>query len=220
MANRRFEQFFYTLHNYPVLLDCQFTVAQSDAAGLGITGLRGPGIQSVFMNTSATVAGAAAGNPLPQAGNIIVKLQDNYTRYYGGFERVDAPNTGSDLTTLSVGVVYAISVLGASTLVQWQAAGLPVGIVPAVGAAFVAKANIAGGGMAKAIGNSNIDSIEGCGNPQITLKSTLANRAGIQSGSYVIFQCLKSDALQQPTDGAVIHLAMYFGNTRILNKGE
>ncbi len=55
MANRRFTQFFYTLHNYPVLLDCNFVVAPTDPAG--VSSLKGPGIDDVFMNSSASFSG-------------------------------------------------------------------------------------------------------------------------------------------------------------------
>ncbi len=55
MANRRFTQFFYTLHNYPVLLDCNFVVTPTDPSG--IASLKGPGISAVYMHSTASFVG-------------------------------------------------------------------------------------------------------------------------------------------------------------------
>lgn len=59
MANRRFTQFFNTLHNRPVLLDCNFSVDLANVNGLGISGLKGPGIQNVFMRSTAAFTGTS-----------------------------------------------------------------------------------------------------------------------------------------------------------------
>ena len=72
MANSQFEQFFWTKHNFPVLIDCNFIVDPANGNGLGIRSLKGPGVLNVFMhttasftgtttNTSATVTGIASG---------------------------------------------------------------------------------------------------------------------------------------------------------------
>lgn len=60
MSNRRDIQFLYNPHNKATLIDCKFTVASTDAAGVGITGLnKGGRIANVFMNTSAAFTGTS-----------------------------------------------------------------------------------------------------------------------------------------------------------------
>lgn len=219
MANRRYTQFFYTQHNYPVLLDCNFVVDSANGNGLGIRSLKGPGIQAVYMHTSST---PAPGSPNPASGYIMVQLQDNFQRSYGGFSGQVSPLSGTPLTSgLTVGVPYVITSLGASTLAQWRTAGVPVGITPAVGVAFFAAAtSVAGGGAVQLSTSSGIDSIEEIGNTNLTIQSSAKNIAGVSSGSYVTLQCLKSGVLQAPTDGSVISLKFYFSNSRIMVQGE
>lgn len=53
MANRWYNQFVRTPHNYRVDLDCNFVVDSTNGNGLGIRSLKGSGIANVFMNTSA-----------------------------------------------------------------------------------------------------------------------------------------------------------------------
>lgn len=57
MANRRFTQFFNTLHTKPVLLDCNFIVDSTNGNGFGVRSLKGPGIARVFMHTTAAFTG-------------------------------------------------------------------------------------------------------------------------------------------------------------------
>lgn len=218
MSNARYNQFFYTKHNYPVQIDCLWTVAPADTGGLGITGLVGPGIRNVYMRTTAT---AAAGNPNPASGYIYVVFQDNFKRYYASSFKIWAPSTGSALTSgLTVGVVYQINALGSSTLAQWRTAGVPVGQTPAVGLPFVAQAtSIAGGGSVLATGFSGVDTIEGVGNPQLTLNSTNNNIAGQGAGSYLIFKCSQAGAIATPTTGSTISMKFLFSNSSILVQG-
>lgn len=185
MANRRFTQFFNTLHNRPVLLDCHFTVDSTNASG--IASLKGPGIQNVFMHTSTT---PVAGNPNPAAGYAIVQLQDNYNGFYGLFSSVEAPLSGSSLTAVSANVSYTITILGTATLAQWQAKGLPVGIAPAIGVSFVATATgtIGGSAAVQVSLSSGISSIEVIGNPNKTIVSSAATVAGLSSGAYLMLR--------------------------------
>jgi hypothetical protein len=60
MANRRFNQFYNTLHKMPVRLDCNFIVDSTNGNGFGARSLKGAGIQNVFMNTSASITGTVA----------------------------------------------------------------------------------------------------------------------------------------------------------------
>ncbi len=192
MANRRFTQFFNTLHNKPALLDCNFIVDSTNVNGLGVSSLKGPGIKQVYMHTSAT---PLLGNPNPAVGYAVIALEDNYNGLFMGLNGMAVPPvTGSGLTSgLTVGVPYQIATLGSSSLAQWQTAGLPVGIVPAVDVVFIAAATtVAGGGTVKAIATSGISAVEVLGNPNLTLKANSRNVPGISSlGSYMVVQFLK-----------------------------
>lgn len=57
MANSQFEQFFWTKHKFPVLLDCNFIVDSTNGNGLGQRSLSGQGVDNVFMHTTASFAG-------------------------------------------------------------------------------------------------------------------------------------------------------------------
>jgi hypothetical protein len=59
MANRRFNQFYNTLHKCPVQLDCNFTVDATNGNGFGVRSVKGAGIMNVFMHTSAAFTGTS-----------------------------------------------------------------------------------------------------------------------------------------------------------------
>lgn len=189
MANRRFNQFFNTLHKMPILLDCNFVVDSTSTSG--ITSLKGAGIQNVYMHTSGS---PVAGNPNPASGIAIVQLQDNYNRYFGGFSSIFSPQSGSSILVASAGVVnhtaYVITIVGTTTAAGWQSLGLPVGITPAVGVSFIATATTTAAGTGAVqvpkVGGSGIVSIDVVGNPNTMLTSSAANVVGISSGAYMI----------------------------------
>jgi len=190
MANRRYNQFFNTLHKMPVLLDCQFTVDATD--GNGVTGLVGPGIQNVWMHTSTT---PSAGNPNPASGYAVVQLQDNYNKLFGFESAIKSPLSGSSLLVASAGLTigqpYVITILGTTSLAQWIALGVPAGIAPAVGVVFVAAATSATGTGAvqvPKVGSSGIVGVDLFGNPDLSIQSTAGNNMGVSSGSYLIFR--------------------------------
>ncbi len=190
MANRRFNQFFQTFHKSPVLLDCQFTVDATD--GNGITGLKGAGIQNVWMHTSTT---PSAGNPNPASGYAIVQLQDNYNKLFGFESAIKSPLSGSSLLIasagLSVGQPYVITILGTTTVAAWHTLGVPAGIAPAVGVVFVAASTSAAGTGAvqvPKVGSSGIVGIDLFGDPNLSIQSTAGNNMGVSSGSYMIFR--------------------------------
>lgn len=226
MANRRFTQFYNTLHARPVQIDCQFTVAATDTGGYGITNLVGPGVANVYMKTSAT---PAAGNPNPANGFIYVKLQDNYNGLYFTGGSVIAPNSGSDLAVtaaaaaLTVGQVYVITALGTTTAANWVTLGVPVGTVPAVGVAFVAAVTGVGTGTGKvqAPTSSGVAKVELVGTPNLMINSQKAIIAGQQCGSYLIFKCFDYAGLVvAPAAGSIIQLSFVFSNSSILVKGD
>lgn len=227
MAKRRFtSQFLYGFEAMPVLLSCNFVVDSANGNGLGIRSLKGEGISNVYMHTSAS---PLAGNPNPAAGIIVVQLQDSYNRSLGGFNSLIAPLTGSNLTTTVANVTNVITVLGTATLAQWQAVGLPAGVTPAVGQAFIAtsSAAIGGSGAVKIVAatGSGITNIELAGNPTLMVATAAALQpplppVGSQSGGQLILRCMKNTALTAPTDETVISLSFLLSNSSVTVAGQ
>lgn len=227
MASRDFTAQLYTLHNVPVLLDCNFVVDSANGNGLGIRSLKGPGIANVFMHTSAT-PGSSNGilNPNPAAGTIIVQLQDKYNRSFSGGNSIVSPVSGSSLLVasagLTAGVPYIITSLGTTTVAAWHALGVSAGIVPAVGVAFIAAATSALGTGAVQITaalGSNIASIETVGDPNGSVNPNPAAQQGF--GAQFILQCRAfSGAVAAPADGTVISLQFLLSNSSVIVQGE
>lgn len=214
MANRTFRQFFNTLHKYPVLIDCNFIVDSTNGNGLGIRSLKpsgaASGVANVYMHTSAT---AAAGNPNPAAGFIVVQLTDSYYKYLGGFSGQVAV-LGASGTSTTAHTPAVITVLGTATLAQWQTAGLPVGMVPAVGLAFVPTASGVIGGSAQvapiATTGSGIDHIEVLGDANLSIDP---NGPSSNGRGQIVLACFSGGAVTAPADGAAIGLAFYLSNS-------
>lgn len=222
MANRNWASGgkIYSMHVSPVLLDCNFVVDSTNGNGLGIRSLKGPAVQAVYMNTSAT---PAAGNPNPAAGTILVQLQDNYNRSLSGAHAIVSPVSGTPLTATTASTAYIIVSLGTATAAQWQAKGLPRGVTPAVGVAFVATATGTIGGSAAveiaAAAGSGIASIETLGDPNLSIAPNPTANQGY--GAYVILQCRDyAGAIAAPANGSVISLQLYLSNSSVLVQGE
>ena len=219
MANRNFASGgkIYSMHVKPVLLDCNFVVDSTNGNGLGIRSLKGPCISAVYMHSSAP----AAANPNPPPGYIYIKLADNYNRYLGGFSGQVSPLSGSSLTTIVANSVYVIVSLGTATAAQWLAAGVPAGVTPAVGVAFVAKASLTIGGgaavQAPATNGSGIDHVEIIGDPNVMLANSAQPSNG---GGYLIAACFLSNTLTAPANGSVVGLSFYFNDSSVVIQGE
>jgi type VI secretion system secreted protein VgrG len=171
-----------------------------------------------IVNVQPLAGTPAQGNPNPNPGTIMVVLQDNYNRYYGGFSQFTSPLSGSQLTSVVAGNPYVIFSLGTATLAQWQAVGLPVGITPAVGAAFVATSSgsIGGSASVELSAASGVDHIEVVGDPNQTLYPQPSNTQGGQ----IILNCILAGAVSAPTDGTLISLSLYLSNSALLLSGE
>lgn len=234
MANRNFASGgkLYTMHVSPVLIDCNFVVDSTNGNGLGIRSLKGPLVQNVFMHTTTTpgpgnsnpaTPGVTVTNPNPAAGTILIQLQDNYNRSLSGFDARVSPVSGTPLTATTSGTAVIIVSLGTATLAQWRAVGLPLGITPAVGVAFVPTASATIGGsaaveIAAALG-TGVASIETLGDPNTTIAPDPTQNQGF--GAYVILQCRDyAGALVAPADGSVISISQYLSNSSILVQGE
>ncbi len=222
MANRNWASGgkIYSMHVSPVLIDCNFIVDSTNSNGLGIRSLKGPAVQAVYMNTSAT---PASGSPNPAAGSILVQLADNYNRSLTSLDAEISPASGSPLTATTAGIPVVITALGTATAAQWQAKGLPLGVTAAVGVSFVPTASGTIGGSAAvqiaAAAGSGICSIETLGDPNLSIAPNPNANQGY--GAYFILQCRDyAGAIAAPADGSVISLAFYLSNSSILVAGE
>jgi hypothetical protein len=218
----------YQYEAYPILLSCNFVVDSTNANGLGIRSLKGTGIANVFMHTSATPGNGNYGklNPNPANGIILVQFQNQFNRYLSGFSGQVAPLDGSSQTSVTAGNPCVIVSLGTATLAQWQAKGFPVGMTPAVGAAFVASATGAIGGSAAVQGPvaSGIDQIEVVGDPNLTLQNSNLYQNG---GGQMVLQCLGATSAgvttlipKAPVNGSVIGLNFYLSNSSVAVNGQ
>lgn len=227
MANRRYNQYMYSMHVKPVSITAKWTVLATN--GAGVTGFAGQGAGGFgaanSANTSfgggiASVTGysssPASGNNMLQ-GNVLINFSDNYTGLYGMSYNIVSPVTGSAVlltTGLSLGQVYQITTVGTSTAANWQAVGLPVGITPAVGVAFQASTASAGTGTGavKATACSQLDTIEFVGDPNFTLAPVTQSSVGFggSPGGYVLLNMYKTVTLQQPTDGTIVAVTFLF----------
>lgn len=222
MANRFFPNVgrFYSNHVTPVQLDLAFTVTPTN--GAGVSSLVGPGVANVFMHSSSPASGHAD----PVAGIISINLADNYNAYFGADISWQAPVTGSEIgikDTLVAGDVYQITTLGNSTLANWVTIGLPQGLTPAVGMAFVAATTTVGGsttGKVKIVGDvasthvsgSACDKIIGLGNPQLELGPVGLVRPA-NTGAWLYFGCYLADVLTAPATGTQIYMSLMLGNS-------
>src|ERR1700677_1957629 len=239
MANRNFANSrIYTGHVMPVWLDCNFVVDSTNGNGLGIRNLKGPYVQNVFMNTSATPGAGNTNpaspntpviNPNPAAGTIIIQFVDNYSRAFFGGNTLDSP-LGSTTATIVAGTAYIIATLGTTTAAQWIAAGVPSGVVtggpnglPAIGTAFVAAISetISGTPLVAPASSTGttIATFETVGDPNQTLSPSGLSSQGF--GAYIIIQSRNfSNAVAAPANGSVISLNFLLSNSSIQIAGE
>lgn len=238
MANRNFPNKgnLYAMHCKPVIVDCTFTVQLAATTGLGISSLKGSGmIKNIFMKSSATAAALAAGNPLPNTsaadGVIVVQLKDNYQRLLGVSYGIQSPASGSDVkidnSAMTVGTPYIITTLGNATTAKWVAIGVPVGITPAVGVAFIAATNGGAGNTltsrvqtALAIGSA-VETIEVTGDPNTT-NAANASVAPLPGGQIILQARAATNsstttlAAKIPSDLSVIRLQLYYDDSSVL----
>lgn len=222
MANRNFpNNKLYQFEIMPVLLSCNFVVDSTSPTG--ISNLKGSGILSVYMQSSSP----SSENPNPEDGMIQIRLTDAYNKFLLHSASFRAPNSGTPLTAVVAETAYVITDLGTATLAQWQAVGLPQGVTPALGVAFIATDSATIGGLAEVQqpSSSGIESVEAVGDPNTTIISPIPMSpmppAGPQSGGQLILQCLDSTgALAAPADGSVCQLSFYLSNSSITLAGQ
>jgi hypothetical protein len=109
----------------------------------------------------------------------------------------------------------------AAAKISMTALGVPAGVTPAVGVAFVAKASVTIGGgatvQAPKTNGSGIDHVEIIGDPNVMLANSAQPSNG---GGYLIAACFLSNVLTQPADGSVIGLSFYFNDSSVVIQGE
>jgi hypothetical protein len=223
MANRNFSNKgnLFMMEQAPVLISCNFVVDSTNGNGLGIRNLKGPLVQSVFMHTSAPLAGS--GNPNPIAGAIVVQLQDNYNRYLTGFSG-QVMALGSSVTSTTSNSPAIVTSLGTATAAQWIAVGFPSQYfntatgLPNVGASFIPTSSGAIGGSATIAPPvaSGIDHIEIVGDPNQTIASSQPQSSGAQ----FVMECLFEGALTAPANNSVVSLSFLLSNSSNSVMGE
>jgi hypothetical protein len=199
MANRFFQQFFLSLNHQPVFLEGSVVIGASGSVGT----VKGSGLLSVTHLAT---------------GVYQLQFEDDYNRYLGGFAGFVSPVTGSNINAGSfvAGTLYVITALGTTTTAQWQAAGVPVGVTPAVGLAFVATGAGAGTGTVKATVGAGIYAVEVAGDSNLTSYVTTNG-----TGAILLLACRNaSGALTDPAAGSVLGFTAFFRNSSVKGKGE
>lgn len=183
---------------------------------------------SITIHYSAVGSPASSAGGGVSAGTIVVQFQDNFNYYIGGGSNFQSPVSGTPISisgssVLTIGAPYVIQTVGTSTTANWVAAGLPVGQIPTVGQAFIAKivGSGTGTGTVEAPSNSGIDHIEVIGDPNTTFGAYYngASILGGASGSYMLFQCLAASVATAPALGTKINLRFYMSNSYIAVQG-
>lgn len=219
---------FYTNVATPMDVNCNFIVDSTNGNGLGIRSLKSNGyVEAVFMHTSST-PGSVNGilNPNPAAGYAMVIFKNNnFQKYLGGFSGQITPLTSTSTTATTAGNVYVITLLGTASLAQWQAAGLPQGLTPTVGQAFVAIATgtIGGGAHVGLPGEQVAPIVSVVGDPNTSLgNSNLA----VNAGARIIVQFAGPTAAGNtaliataPADGTVIGMTFKFDGSTVTIDG-
>ena len=215
MANRNWlSNKMYQMQAYPCLVTVSFVVDNTLPDGVNF--VKGGGVKNVYMNTVGT---PSAGNPNPQAGIIMIELQDSYERLLGGFYKIASPLDGSSQTATTAGQLCVIVSLGTATLAQWQAAGLPEGIEPAVGVAFVptVSGTIGGSAAVQGMGVSGVTTVEACGDGNLSIRR---KNNTVNGGGLVYLQALDSaGAKVAPALNSVVLASIYLSNSSVTVQG-
>lgn len=222
---------YYTNVCGPRVVHCNFIVDRTNGNGLGIRSLKSNGyIRNVFMNTSVTPGvNDGATNPNPLAGFATIQFKNNFNYYLGGFTGFVSPITSPTTSTnsgLTVGQAYVITVLGTTTLAEWQTIGLQPGLVPTVGQTFIAIATGTGGSHTGKVGLpavSGITSIEVVGNPNVSIANSSISPNG---GAYVTVQFLGATSSGStvliptaPIASSTIGMTFYFDGSSVTVDG-
>ena len=220
-------QALYTNVAKPIEVHLNFVVDSTNGNGLGIRSLKSNGyVRNVFMHTSASPGtNDGALNPNPAAGFALIQFKNNFNYYLGGYSGFVSPVTGSPTGSIVNHTAYIIASLGTTTLAQWQAKGLPLGLTPTVGQSFIATATGALGGTGTVIqpGVSGIVASEVVGDPNGSIANTNLAQNG---GAYLLVQFLgATDAstttliATAPANGSVCGMTAVFDGSSVTIDG-
>jgi hypothetical protein len=188
--------------------------------------------------TTTTVSGdtisyAGVGSPNPAAGNIMVQLAGNYNRVLfsniGDIGPLSGSNIAVDSTLLTVGQAYIITVVGTSTAADWVTLGVPVGVTPAPGVAFIAlvTGTGSGSGQVQLSSNSGITKYQGIGDPNQSIAPMSTDYSTSVIGSWLQFQCLAATSSSvttliptAPANGTVIGIQCWMSNSPFMLGGQ
>lgn len=194
MANSYFQQFFFSKNHAPVYLEGNAVIDSGQSSG--VRALKGSGIKSIVKKAT---------------GIYQVTLGESYNRYLGGSAGFVSSVTGNVASTaLTVGTAYVIRTVGST---NWQTAGLPAGVTPAAGQAFVAIATSAGTGTAFTVVGSGVANVEVFGDPNLEITNTTTPYFMIACRDY-------AGALVAPVDNSVLGLTIYLRNSSVKGAGE
>ena len=219
---------YYTNVTQPIDINLNFIVDSTNGNGLGIRSLKSNGyVENIFMHTSATPGKGTGGflNPNPPVGYAIVQFKNNFNKYLGGFSGEIVPLASSGLTSVTNHSPYVITSLGTTTVAQWVAVGVPPGITPAVGVAFIATAtaSISGTGTVGAPSVPSAQVITVVGDPNMSLSnSSIATQAGAQI--MVQFSSPTNSSTTtlvpaSPADGTVVGMCFRFDGSSVTIDG-
>lgn len=218
---------YYSNITKPVKIDLNFVVDSTNGNGLGVRSIKSNGyVRNVFMHTSATPGvGDGLTNPNPAVGYALVQFKNNFNVYLGGFSGLVSPTTGSAGGSVTNHVPAIIATLGTTTLAQWVAAGVPVGLTPAVGMSFVAikTGAIGGTGTIIAAGVSGVTSVEVIGDPNASIaNSSIASNGG----AWLLLQFLGATSSSvttliptNPANGSVVGMSSFFDMSSVTIDG-
>jgi hypothetical protein len=128
---------------------------------------------------------------------------------------------------IPTGFAFALTV-NDNNIADWQAVGVPKGVVPAIGVSFVAKATGAGAstGTVKAIGSSGIDFIEVVNDPNMSM-APIPMGGSANAGAWILVQFFASTSGTNtaliptaPADGTVINMNFFVEQASVIVAGE
>ena len=184
---------------------------------------------AIAVNASAVAVAAA-----------LVLVIENLPSGISGVDSFTASNSGTNVVTvtstttasplagvaqdgaspLGTGFAFAI-VYNGTNLQNWQTVGLPAGLNPTQGQAFIATATGDGGyssGTVIAAGVSGVDHIELIGDPNQMNPTPQGGSA--YNGMYLIIKFLSGGSVTAPNPGTVVGLSFEMEAKSILVKGD
>ena len=214
MANRAYFQMLASLVERLTLIQGQFTVGSSGA----VSAVQGSGVDSVTH---------------VQTGVYQLQLSDSYNKFLDAHV-VAEELAGSPVAitaaanNLTIGVAYTITTLGDATAADWLAVGVPAGIVPVVGVAFVALATGAGTGTTARVAPvaatntalAQVYNVMGSATATLHTSAPGAGSAVRKAGYLMLVVRSGVGVVTDPPSGNVLKFSLLLRNSSVKGKGE